>query len=131
MSESDAVLTTALSYAREAASWHDGTPKDRGAWSESYERLANLVQPGGVVLDLGCGGGEDAPALASMGLRCVGLDISAGLLDITRRQDALAGRAVLGDMRQLPFADGTFDAVWADGPEVLLYPLRSGQKMRQ
>jgi SAM-dependent methyltransferase len=115
VTDEDAVLTTALSYTREASAWHEGTPKDRSGWRESYARLQNLVKPGGVVLDLGCGSGEDAPALASMGLRCVGLDISAGLLDLTRRFEALAGRAVMGDLRSLPFADGTFDAVWAGG----------------
>ena len=115
MTDDDAVLTTALSYTREASSWHNGTPKDRGAWAESYGRLAKLVKPGDLALDLGCGSGEDAPALASMGLRCVGLDISAGLIELTRRFEPLAGRAVLGDLRTLPFADASFDAVWADG----------------
>ena len=46
MSDDDAVLTTALSYTREATSWHDGTPKDRSAWRDSYERLAKLVTRG-------------------------------------------------------------------------------------
>jgi SAM-dependent methyltransferase len=111
----DAVLTTALSYTREASAWHAGAVKDRSAWRESYDRLGKLVTPDGLVLDLGCGGGDDVPALASMGLRSVGLDISAGLLVLTRRHKALVGRAVLGDLRSLPFAEGTFDAVWADG----------------
>src|SRR4051812_41032363 len=62
VSEDDAVLTTALTYTREAAAWHEQTAKDRSAWRESYERLAGLVKPGGVMLDLGCGSGEDAPA---------------------------------------------------------------------
>jgi SAM-dependent methyltransferase len=113
--DDDEVLTTALSYTREAAAWHARAAQDRSAWAETYERLATLVNPGDVVLDLGCGGGEDTPALASMGMRCVGLDISVGLVELTRRFEPLAGRAVLGDLRSLPFADGTFDAVWADG----------------
>jgi SAM-dependent methyltransferase len=115
VNEDDVVLTTALSYTREATAWHSHAAQDRSAWRESYERLAKLVAPGSLVLDLGCGSGEDTPALASMGLRCVGLDISAGLLDLTRRFEALAGRAFLGDLRSLPFAEGAFDAVWADG----------------
>ena len=115
MTHDDSVLTTALSYTREAAAWHSHAAQDRSAWSESYERLAKLVKPGGLVLDLGCGGGEDTPALASMGLKCVGLDISAGLLELTKRFGPLVGRAVLGDLRVLPFAGSTFDAVWADG----------------
>jgi SAM-dependent methyltransferase len=115
MTNDDPVLTTALAYTHEAAAWHVRAAKDRSAWQESYDRLARLVTPGGLVLDLGCGSGEDAPALASMGLRCVGLDISAGLLDLARRFESLAGRAVLGDLRSLPFADASFDAVWADG----------------
>src|SRR5262245_8481748 len=50
-----------------------------------------------------------------MDLRCVGLDISAGLLGLARRFQPLAGRAVLGDLRSLPFTNAAFDAVWADG----------------
>jgi SAM-dependent methyltransferase len=111
----DAVLTTALSYTREAEAWHAQAVQDRTAWRESYERFARHVAPGGTVLDLGCGSGEDAPALAAMGLRCVGLDVSAGLAALTRRFQALAGSCVLGDMRRLPFAEAVFDAVWAGG----------------
>jgi SAM-dependent methyltransferase len=115
VSDDDPVLTTALSYTREASAWHEHAAKDCSAWHESYDRLEKLVKPGGLALDLGCGSGEDAPALASMGLRCVGLDISAGLIELTRRIEPLAGRAVLGDLRSVPFADAMFDAVWADG----------------
>lgn len=109
------VVITAASYTLEAAAWLSHAVKDREAWRESYERLAKVVPSGGLVLDLGCGGGEDAPALARMGFRAVGLDISAPLLAEAIRRDELAGRLVQADLRSLPFADATFDGVWAGG----------------
>lgn len=109
------VVLTALSYTVEGLAWLAGTTNDRSAWQESYDRLARVVPSGGLILDLGCGGGEDAPALAKLSYRVVGIDISAPLLDQARRRDELRGRVCLADLRSLPFADETFEGVWADG----------------
>jgi SAM-dependent methyltransferase len=61
------------------------------------------------VLDLGCGAGRHSRALCERWLT-VGLDLSAALLKIARREmpDAPYVRA---DMRELPFAPESFDLV--------------------
>jgi SAM-dependent methyltransferase len=79
-----------------------------------------------VVLDLGCGWGRHLRLLGEAGHRVVGVDLSPALL---RRVGAAAGGAgetepgaaartrarapelVAADMRRLPFADRSFDAV--------------------
>jgi len=82
---------------------------------DEAERLVGLlaarrwVEPGERVLDLACGGGRHAEALRRRGARVTGLDLSASLLGAARRRGG--GRYVRGDMRALPFGDGSFDAV--------------------
>lgn len=63
-------------------------------------------EPGWRVLDVGCGAGRHARALASAGGRPVGLDLSAALL---RRARATGLPVVRADMRALPIRDGTVD----------------------
>ena len=82
---------------------------------EDAERLVRLLAAYGVVgagervLDLGCGPGRHAAALARRGARVVGLDLSLPLLCAARRRGA--GPLVRGDMRQLPFGTAAFDIV--------------------
>jgi len=58
------------------------------------------------VLDLACGAGRHTAALRRRGLRALGVDLSIALL--ARRPEL---PRVRGDMRCLPFADGSFDWV--------------------
>lgn len=71
----------------------------------AYELCAALLPERGRVLDLGCGAGHSFSALAPR--ESVGVDSDAA---------ALAGQdreTVVADMRELPFADASFDAVLA------------------
>src|SRR5262249_26211897 len=63
------------------------------------------LQPGMRVLDVGCGPGRHAHALAERGMEVVGIDIAAAFLAA-----AGPGRWVRGDARRLPFFPGSFDA---------------------
>ena len=66
------------------------------------------------VLDLGCGAGFLANYLATQGHHVVGLDASRESIDIARAHDASGTvRFVRGDVRALPFVDGSFDVVCA------------------
>lgn len=63
------------------------------------------------LLDVGCGMGRHAIALAEQGYKVTGIDLSTHLLKEARRKDEEGKVAfVHGDMRRLPFADGEFDA---------------------
>lgn len=74
-------------------------------------RLLDL-RPGMSVLDLACGHGALANALATRGCEVTGLDSSAVFLDRARTDAAAMGvdvEYVSGDMRQLPAWTGRFD----------------------
>lgn len=76
-------------------------------------RLLDL-QSGMSVLDLACGHGPLANALAARGCRVTGLDSSTVFLERARADAAAMGvdvEYVLGDMRQLPDWTGRFDRV--------------------
>lgn len=71
------------------------------------------VAPGGAILDLCCGQGRHAVALAERGYRVTGLDLSETLLDRARADAEARGvsvRWVRSDMRDIPF-EREFDAV--------------------
>ncbi len=76
-------------------------------------RLLELER-GSEVLDLACGHGRITNRLAQRGARAVGLDATPRFLE-RARQDAAAGGLevdyVEGDMRSLPWADGSCDRV--------------------
>ena len=64
------------------------------------------------LLDLGCGGGQDAGDLGQRGYRVVGLDRTSALLSAGRRRYR-ALPLVRADIRDLPFQAMSFDGLWA------------------
>ena len=76
-----------------------------------WRRLAaaSAVQPGDRVLDAACGTGDLALAALNAGGVVTGLDFSERMLERARRKsDAIEW--VRGDVLELPFEDGAFDA---------------------
>lgn len=77
------------------------------------ERLVSLLvgvlpwRRGWRVLDIACGEGRHARALAAAGARVTGLDLSPGLL--ARAREATRAPLVRADMRALPVRPGTMD----------------------
>ena len=72
------------------------------------------LTPGARLLDLCCGHGRHAVPLAQLGYRVTGLDLSRTLLARAAAASWEQGQRVglvEADMRRLPFADGSFDAV--------------------
>ena len=90
-------------------------------WKHRVAALTR-VRPGDRALDVCCGTGDIALALAQRGASVTGLDFSPQMLDIAAararkwvRRAPGAGRPtprfVLGDARRLPFPENSFDAV--------------------
>ena len=82
-------------------------------WKRRLVSLAD-VRPGAAALDLACGTGDIAFALAARGARVVGLDLTHEMLALARRKPHAGSgdtRFLAGDMMALPFRDETFDIV--------------------
>ncbi len=76
--------------------------------------IENVCQlsPGARILDLGCGGGDQAKLFAQKGYQVVGVDIAPPLIDFAQRQfekEGLKGTFTVGDMRVIDY-DAEFDA---------------------
>ncbi len=67
------------------------------------------LEPGAKVLDVGCGKGFLVKDLLAIGIDAYGVDISKYALMNCERETV--GRLHLGSADELPFPDGTFDAV--------------------
>lgn len=78
--------------------------------SESIAKLLNL-RPGERILDLCCGNGRHSINFSSSGLRVVGFDYSECLLNQANRENSTGISLVRGDVRSLPFREGSFDVV--------------------
>ena len=75
---------------------------------------AASVSGGDTVLDVACGAGNATIPAAKTGATATGLDITPELLDAARRIAAEQGveiEWIEGDAEQLPFDEGSFDAV--------------------
>jgi SAM-dependent methyltransferase len=72
---------------------------------QCFRRLTGL-ESRARVLDLGCGWGRHLEALREDGFDAIGLERSASLAT----KAATRGPVVRGDLRTLPFKDGSFDA---------------------
>ena len=77
-------------------------------------RVVNLaaVASGSSALDLCCGTGDLALALAQRGAEVTGLDFSAPMLEVAgRRKSGPNPVFIQGDAMQIPFPDGSFEIV--------------------
>jgi SAM-dependent methyltransferase len=67
------------------------------------------LAPGGRVLDVGCGPGRHAHALARRGVEVVGVDIAGAFVELARASAPPGATFVRGDARHLAY-DAEFDA---------------------
>ena len=96
------------------------SPKARFEFENTIAYLSEYLPDEGHVLDAGGAAGRYAIWLAERGYDVTLTDVSETQLDIAREKMAEHGvgdrvRVEYGDLRDLPFADGTFDAVLALG----------------
>jgi SAM-dependent methyltransferase len=85
-----------------------------GQWTEPF--LVPLRQAGvRTILELGCGIGNDAARLAGQGYSVTAIDLSDQAIGQAQaRYGSLASFLVADMTRQLPFPDGSFDAVMSN-----------------
>jgi SAM-dependent methyltransferase len=78
----------------------------------TYEEALRRVElePGQLVLDIGCGVGAFVRLVADRGARAFGIDASQALLEVARERIP-DGDLRVGDMEALPYDDDTFDLV--------------------
>lgn len=76
-----------------------------------WRRIDACFAPGGRILELGCGTGEDALHLARRGLEVVAIDRSAAMVEAARRKLERAGLADRVLLRHLSIED------WSAAPE--------------
>ena len=82
-------------------------------WKRRLVTLAEIT-PGVIVLDLACGTGDIAAALAARGARVVGLDLTREMIDLARQRATARPVAwMVGDMMQLPCRTASVDVVTA------------------
>jgi ubiquinone/menaquinone biosynthesis C-methylase UbiE len=83
-----------------------------GQMSAAYQSiLAKLaLKPGQSLLDVGCGAGMFASMASERGLLVSGIDASDALIAIARKRTP-AAHFRIGDLEDLPFPEGLFDAV--------------------
>jgi SAM-dependent methyltransferase len=90
-----------------------------------FEKLHHLLRlvdfdgwRGRQVLEVGCGAGVDLARFARGGADVTGVDVAASAIALARAnfaQQQLRGRLEVADAEHLPFADATFDLVYAHG----------------
>jgi SAM-dependent methyltransferase len=110
----DLTALNRATYDRIAQRYFDQQVRPRAPADELFSDLEDSfvarVHRGAVVADLGCGPGLDAARFVTRGFRVIGLDLSAGMLEVAAER--LPGRVVQGDLRALPFEPSQLDGIW-------------------
>ncbi|GMV97254.1 MAG: hypothetical protein AMXMBFR83_16120 [Phycisphaerae bacterium] len=108
-------LRERLSYALDSR--RPGRCLEGNELEQAFRCVGPPEMSGRTILDLCCGTGLTAMHFAYRGARVVACDISLAAVEIARQRARLSGigsriRFLRADARRLPFADGTFDAVF-------------------
>lgn len=98
--------------------WQAIVPPEQAREDADFLLAHGGVRPAGRVLDVPCGDGRVAIELAARGVRMVGVDISAGQIEVARAKSAARNLAIewhVADMRSVPWR-ASFDAgfCWGD-----------------
>jgi 2-polyprenyl-3-methyl-5-hydroxy-6-metoxy-1,4-benzoquinol methylase len=110
----------ARKWAGQPTLWEDRYPPEARVYANALYRERNrailyaVPERPGWVLDLGCGAGDLAIAIAERTPDVVGADIAASNLAVAKENARRAERHVAfvhAPAERLPFADGTFDVV--------------------
>ncbi|MCX6338338.1 MAG: methyltransferase domain-containing protein [Candidatus Aureabacteria bacterium] len=107
-------------------------------FKEEYHRYLGALEPGSVILELGCGTGWDTARLAARGMAVYLSDISPGMVRKARERVRTSGAAegavsfFVFDAEAIPFPSDNFDAVFITAAlHHLPSPERSVAEMRR
>lgn len=109
---SSEISQTLCTYERDADLFLKHWGKKKYKRSQLLTEWLRLLPERAILLDLGCGAGQDTRYLATLGHRVIGLDRTLPLLQFAQRQ-APSVLFLLADMRALPIRAGTVDGIWA------------------
>jgi SAM-dependent methyltransferase len=91
-----------------ARDWAANEDQQTPTYEEAIRRVG--VEPGQLVLDIGCGSGVFVRAVADRDARAFGIDASEALIEIAQSRTPEADLRV-GEMQELPYDDDTCDLV--------------------
>ncbi len=106
---------------------------DHETWVRpAFAALGNLR--GKAALDYGCGHGMAAVTMARAGAAVTAFDLSPGYVNEARERAAANGvsvECVTADGEELPFADGSFDAIWGNAILHHLDLAKAGRELKR
>lgn len=96
-----------------ATDWRGGVDQEQ---QQTLDKFLSLLGEGEkTILDAGCGTGKASIYFAQKGHRVMSFDLSEGMLKQTmtnsEKQDVVL-EPIRGNMRNISFADSSFDAIW-------------------
>jgi SAM-dependent methyltransferase len=80
-------------------------------WPDVYEAVPPIRDS--VVLDLGCGVGDQAADLATLGARVIGIDANEGVVAAAKARNTPSCLFIQADLRALPLSGQVADAIWS------------------
>jgi len=97
-------------YNKIAEAWYSDHSSDDW-WQEGTNMFISFVKPGGMVLDIGCGGGTKSKYLADKGLKITGIDFSENLLAIAQKE-VPKGEFLLMDLNDIDKLNNAYDGIF-------------------
>jgi len=99
----------------------------------SFSIISQIVRDtkGFKILDLGCGYGRLSEKILKKysNVRAYGMDITRNYVDIYNRKLSPRGRAIVGDIRKIPFADKSMDAIFMVATLMYIFDKASQKKV--
>jgi len=105
----DYLADIAWSYDNVAVSYAERVVDGADWEAEAFDLVAELARDG-LVVDVGCGPGRTTGLLAERGLKVIGIDLSRGMTEVSRRHHPELDFRV-GSMTALDLPDGSASAV--------------------
>ena len=97
-------------YNKISEEWHKDHQTDDW-WKNGTDKFIVYVKSGGLVLDVGCGGGTKSKYLLEKGLKVIGIDLSDKMVEIAKRE-VPQGKFVAMDLAEVDSLEEMFDGIF-------------------